>query len=55
MSSMTSVQGLRTSVSAQRRFSIAVRLIIAGALILFSVFPILWIVSASFNPASSLA
>lgn len=55
MSSITSVQQLRTSKKAQRTFSIGVRLIIAVFLIIFSVFPILWIISASLNPTGSLA
>jgi arabinogalactan oligomer / maltooligosaccharide transport system permease protein len=55
MSSMASVQRLRTSASAQRRFSIGVRLIVSVILIIFSIFPILWVISASFNPAGSLA
>jgi arabinogalactan oligomer/maltooligosaccharide transport system permease protein len=55
MSSLTSIQRLRTSASAQRRFSIGVRLAIAAVLILFAVFPVLWVLSASFNPTSSLA
>lgn len=55
MSSMTSIQRLRSSSSAQRRFSIGVRLIVALILIFFSVFPILWVFSASINPTGSLA
>ncbi len=55
MSSLTGIQRLRTSAAAQRRASIAVRLIVAVALILFALFPVVWIVSASFNPASTLA
>jgi ABC-type maltose transport system permease subunit len=54
MSSLTSVQRLRTS-SFQRRISIGLRLIIAVILIIFSVFPILWVISASLNPTGSLA
>ncbi len=55
MSSLTSVQRLRTSASAQRRFSIGVRMVIAAVLIVFAIFPVLWVLSASFNPTSSLA
>lgn len=55
MSSLVSIQRFRSSVSAQRRLSLVSRLIIAVLLILFSVFPILWIISASFNPAGTLA
>lgn len=55
MSSLASLRELRSSARAQRRFSIGVRLIIAAILIVFSVFPILWVLSASFNPTGSLA
>jgi arabinogalactan oligomer / maltooligosaccharide transport system permease protein len=55
MSSMASVRRLRTSASAQRRFSVVLRLIVAVILILFSIFPILWVISASLNPTGSLA
>jgi len=55
MSSLTSIQRLRSSARAQRRFNIGVRLIIATILIIFSVFPILWVISASFSPTGSLA
>jgi ABC-type maltose transport system permease subunit len=55
MSSLISVQRLRTSARAQRRFSIGLRLIVAAILIVFSVFPILWVLSASFNPTGTLA
>ncbi|HXF86548.1 MAG TPA: sugar ABC transporter permease [Anaerolineales bacterium] len=46
---------LRSSQKFQRRFSVAVRLIIAVILIFFSIFPVLWIVSASLDPSQSLA
>ena len=55
MSSITTVERLRSSASTQRRFSIGMRLIIAVILIIFSLFPILWVISASFNPTGSLA
>jgi len=55
MSSLVSIQRLRTSAKAQRRFSIGLRLIIAAILIVFSVFPVLWMISASFNPTGTLA
>ena len=55
MSSMSAVKRYRTSLKAQRRISVAVRLVIAVFLIIFSVFPILWILSASLNPTGSLA
>ena len=55
MSSMTTFHRLRTSITVQRRFSIVLRMIIAVMLIYFSVFPIIWILSASLNPAGTLA
>jgi ABC-type maltose transport system permease subunit len=55
MSSITSVQQFRTSKKVQRTFSIGVRLIISVFLIIFSVFPVLWVISASLNPTGSLA
>jgi len=48
-------QRLRSSQKFQRRFSVAIRLVIAVILIIFSVFPVLWIVSASLDPTNSLA
>lgn len=55
MSSLNFVQSLRQSQRQQRRFSILVRWIIALFLMFFAVFPVLWIVSAAFNPADTLA
>ena len=50
-----SLETLRTSQKFQRRFSIIMRLIVAAILIIFAIFPVLWIVSASFDPSQSLA
>ena len=55
MFSISSVQRLRTSIKLRHNVSIGLRLIIAVFLIIFSVFPILWIISASLNPTCSLA
>jgi arabinogalactan oligomer / maltooligosaccharide transport system permease protein len=55
MSSMTKFQQLRTSTIVQRRFSISVRLMVAIILIIFSIFPVLWVISASINPTGTLA
>jgi len=55
MSSMSKYQQFRTSATAQRRFGIGVRLVIAVLLIIFSIFPILWVISASLNPTGTLA
>lgn len=48
-------ESLRSSRSFQRRFSVVMRLIIALILIFFSVFPVLWIISASLDSSQSLA
>ena len=50
-----SYQRLRSSQRFQKRFSIFIRLLISLILILFSIFPVLWIISASIDPANSLA
>ncbi|MFN2196851.1 MAG: sugar ABC transporter permease [Anaerolineales bacterium] len=55
MSSITSVQQLRSSIKARQMFSTGVRLLIAVLLIIFSIFPVLWVVSASLNPVGALA
>jgi len=55
MSSNISLKRLRSSASGQRRLSIGLRLLAAAILIIFSIFPILWVISASFNPTGSLA
>jgi ABC-type maltose transport system permease subunit len=49
------LETLRTSQKFQRRFSVAMRLVVAVILIIFAIFPVLWIVSASFDPSQSLA
>ena len=48
------IQSIRTSKKQQQRLGIIVRWIIALLLILFAIFPVLWIVSASLNPAGTL-
>ena len=55
MSNSSSIKHLRASARAQRRVSIGIRLIIAVILIIFSVFPVIWMISASLNPTGSLA
>lgn len=55
MSNISTVQRLRSSIKVQRRFGIAIRLVIAVLLIIFSVFPIIWMISASINPTGTLA
>lgn len=56
MSSMAQTyQNLRSSQKFQRRFSVVARLVIAAILIFFAVFPVLWIISASFSSSQSLS
>jgi arabinogalactan oligomer/maltooligosaccharide transport system permease protein len=56
MSSMAaSYQRLRSSQKFQKRFSKGIRLVIAVLLIFFSIFPVLWIISASFSSTQSLS
>ncbi len=55
MSSLSSVRQAQNSARLRRNFNIAIRLLIAAILIAFSIFPILWMISASFNPTGSLA
>ncbi|KAF0108552.1 MAG: malG [Anaerolineaceae bacterium] len=50
-----SFKRLTGSLTFQKRFSMTVRLIIALFLIAFAVFPVIWIVSASFDNSNSLA
>ncbi|MCX7754833.1 MAG: sugar ABC transporter permease [Anaerolineales bacterium] len=55
MSSVSLVQHASNSARLRRNLSIGIRLVIAILLIIFSVFPVLWMISASFNPTGSLA
>lgn len=55
MSSNGFIQQLRSSASLQYRIGVGLRLLLAVFLIIFSTFPILWVISASFNPTGSLA
>ena len=55
MSSTKMFGRFRSSMRVQKRFSIAIRLVIALGLIYFSVFPVLWIISASLNPGNTLS
>lgn len=48
-------KNLQQSQKFRKRFSVAIRLVIAVFLILFSIFPVLWILSASFDNSQSLA
>jgi arabinogalactan oligomer/maltooligosaccharide transport system permease protein len=55
MSSPISQKDLWKSSSTQRKIGIAIRLVIAVILIVFSIFPIIWMISASINPSGTLA
>jgi arabinogalactan oligomer/maltooligosaccharide transport system permease protein len=55
MSSTSGIKRLTSSKTFTKRFSTTVRLILALILIFFSIFPVLWIISSSFNPSNSLA
>jgi ABC-type maltose transport system permease subunit len=48
-------EALRSSQRVQKRVSIAIRLVIALLLIFFSIFPVLWIGSASLDNTNSLS
>ncbi|MGH2605110.1 MAG: sugar ABC transporter permease, partial [Anaerolineales bacterium] len=43
------------SLRRERRVQLTLRLLVAAAAVVFAVFPIIWIISASFNPSSSMA
>jgi ABC-type maltose transport system permease subunit len=49
------LRNIRRSQSQQKRLSIIIRWIVALFLMFFAVFPVIWIVSASLNPADTLA
>lgn len=56
MSSISqSYQNLRSSYKFQKRLSRAIKLLISVFLIIFAIFPVLWIISASFDNSQSLA
>jgi len=56
MSNITQTyQDLRSSQKFQKRFSVVIRLVIALLLIFFAIFPVLWIISASFSSSQSLS
>jgi ABC-type maltose transport system permease subunit len=46
---------IRENQRTQKRISVAIRLVISVILILFAIFPVLWIVSASLDNTNSLA
>lgn len=44
-----------TSISGQRRLALVLRIVLAIVMIFVALFPVVWIISASINPANSLA
>ncbi|NLH09649.1 MAG: sugar ABC transporter permease [Chloroflexi bacterium] len=53
-------EGVRTgrrtgSISRRRRLGLILRLLVAAVAIVFALFPVLWVISASFNPTGNLA
>lgn len=55
MSNISRIETLRSSLKFQKQFSIGLRLVVAVLLIAFAIFPVLWIISASFDSSQSLA
>lgn len=55
MSEISKLKKLRQSQSFNKKFGVVIRWIIAVFLIIFSVFPLVWIISAALNPVSTLA
>jgi ABC-type maltose transport system permease subunit len=50
-----SYENMRTSRKFQKRVGLILRLIVAVILIIFAIFPVLWIISASFSGTQSLS
>jgi ABC-type maltose transport system permease subunit len=48
-------QARRRSIRQQRRIQLALRAAIIALAVVFALFPVIWIISAAFNPTSSLA
>jgi ABC-type maltose transport system permease subunit len=55
MSSAATFQGFHSSRSRQRRLKRVLIYLFAGVMVFFALFPIIWILSASLNPANSLS
>ncbi|MGI6250863.1 MAG: sugar ABC transporter permease [Anaerolineaceae bacterium] len=55
MSDKPKIKNITKSQKGQYRISVAIRLVIAVLLIVFALFPVLWIISASFDNSNSLA
>src|SRR5690606_36798640 len=43
------------SISRRRRLGLILRLLVAAVAVVFALFPVLWVISASFNPTGNLA
>jgi len=54
VSSLSWVKGFRASRRRQKRLLLSLRLMIGMVAIIFALFPVIWIVSASLDPANSL-
>ena len=55
MSNTNFISSFKTSKRRQRQVTLFFKYLIALVLIIFALFPIIWIISASINPANSLA
>ena len=55
MSSVAGTTKRSSSMRVQRRLGIGARLVVAVFMIIFSIFPVLWMISASLNPTGTLA
>lgn len=55
MSKVSSLQKLRKSKSFNRKMGIAIRWAIGVVLIIFSIFPLIWVISAALDPVNNLA
>lgn len=55
MSNLSTIKRLQTSAKTQHTIGIGIRLMVAAILIVFSIFPVIWMLSASLNPTGSLA
>ena len=52
---LTTLKKFSQSQKQRKRVSIVIRWLVALLLMVFAVFPVIWIISASFNPADTLA
>ena len=52
--SSAATTGSLTSISRQRKIALALRILLAIVMLIFALFPVIWIFSASINPTNSL-